>query len=84
MVEEFNKNVYDIIIASDEKEILGNEEKADEEKEDDDDVEMKEKNEDGEGEGLRPKKKRKASKGDREYGVSRGNYCARVAILEKR
>src|SRR5699024_6016433 len=27
VVEEFNRNVYDIIIASDEKEILGNEEK---------------------------------------------------------
>ncbi|KAG5933067.1 ATP-dependent DNA/RNA helicase, partial [Claviceps sorghi] len=36
VVEEFNRNVYDIIIASDEKEVLGNEERADEEKEEED------------------------------------------------
>lgn len=66
VVEEFNRNAYDIIIASDEKEVLGNEEKAEEEQED-------EEKEDGEAkEGGRPKKKRKATKGDVEYGVSRG------------
>ncbi|KAG5974903.1 ATP-dependent DNA/RNA helicase [Claviceps digitariae] len=37
VVEEFNRNVYDIIIASDEKEVLGNEERADEEKEEEED-----------------------------------------------
>jgi len=78
VVEEFNRNVYDIIIASDENEVLGDEETpadgetasgtvpgAEEEAtattnggmEDSDD---------------RPKKKRKASKRDKEYGVSRG------------
>ena len=74
VVEEFNRNVYDIIIASDEKEVLGNEEKADEEKEEED-------AQDGQGEqgddatekdGEQPKKKRKMSKRDKEYGVSRG------------
>lgn len=67
MVEEFNRNVYDIIIASDEKEVLGNEEKAEEEQED-------EENEGESKEESRPKKKRKAAKGDVEYGVSRGMH----------
>jgi ATP-dependent RNA helicase DDX56/DBP9 len=67
VVEEFNRNVYDIIIASDEKEVLGNEEKAEEEQED-------EQNEGESKEESRPKKKRKAAKGDVEYGVSRGVY----------
>lgn len=65
VVEEFNRNVYDIIIASDEKEVLGNEEKAEEEQEE-------EENEGESKEESRPKKKRKAAKGDVEYGVSRG------------
>lgn len=69
VVEEFNKNVYDIIIASDEKEVLGNEEKADEEKDNED---AQDGDSDAEKEDQRPKKKRKASKRDKEYGVSRG------------
>jgi len=74
VVEEFNRNVYDIIIASDEKEVLGNEEKADEEKEDEDaQDEQGEQGDDAtEKEGEQPKKKRKMSKRDKEYGVSRG------------
>lgn len=68
VVEEFNRNVYDIIIASDEKEILGNEGKAvveDEQEEAGDEAAEAKKEE-------HPKKKRKASKRDLEYGVSRG------------
>jgi ATP-dependent RNA helicase DDX56/DBP9 len=77
VVEEFNRNAYDIIIASDEKEVLGNEEKAEEEQEDEamDDGEVKE--------GGRPKKKRKAAKGDVEYGVSRGMFWAPYLPLRR-
>lgn len=66
VVEEFNRNVYDIIIASDEKEVLGNEEQAEEE--DDNDID----NDNDVEKEARPKKKRRAAKGDVEYGVSRG------------
>lgn len=69
VVEEFNRNVYDIIIASDEKEVLGNEEKADEEENNEG---AENADSDAEKEEQRPKKKRKGSKRDKEYGVSRG------------
>lgn len=67
-MEQFNKNVYDIIIASDEHEVLGDEDQA---------REQSKKTEDGDknkaAEESRPQKKRKSSKRDRvEYGVSRG------------
>ncbi|OAA40973.1 ATP-dependent RNA helicase dbp9 [Metarhizium rileyi] len=81
VVEEFNRNVYDIIIASDEKEVLGNEEQADEEEhnvvvqEEDIDAEKAEKEEE------RPKKKRKATRRDKEYGVSRGIDFKNVAAV---
>lgn len=86
VVEEFNRNVYDIIIASDEKEVLGNEGKAkEEEKEDgdgDDDADGQtegigaEAAVGGSGGGQRPKKRRKGVRGgDKEYGVSRGECC---------
>lgn len=71
VVEEFNRNVYDIIIASDEKEVLGNEEKADEEKDDEDAQEVGD-GDDADKSEQRPKKKKKLSKRDKEYGVSRG------------
>ncbi|KAK4090708.1 hypothetical protein Purlil1_4844 [Purpureocillium lilacinum] len=80
VVEEFNRNVYDIIIASDEKEILGNEEKADEEKEGEEAQEEGE-DEDGEKQSQRPQKKRKMSKRDKEYGVSRGIDFKNVAAV---
>ncbi|CAK7220724.1 ATP-dependent DNA/RNA helicase [Sporothrix eucalyptigena] len=62
VIEEFNRNVYDIIIASDERELLGDEE------------EPAENAEEGEtGESSAPKKKkRKMGKRDKEFGVSRG------------
>lgn len=78
VVEEFNKGIYDIIIASDEYEVLGDEDESK------DDVEVPEEDpkedvkidvEAGrqEKETVEPvKKKRKTSKKDREYGVSRG------------
>lgn len=77
VVDEFNKGIYDIIIASDEHEVLGDEEdtKVDEvmqeepaqEAQTNGDAEKTEK------EKREPaKKKRKTAKRDREYGVSRG------------
>ncbi|OAQ73510.1 ATP dependent RNA helicase (Dbp9) [Pochonia chlamydosporia 170] len=78
VVEEFNRNVYDIIIASDEKEVLGNEEKADEEENNEG---AENADSDAEKEEQRPKKKRKGSKRDKEYGVSRGIDFKNVAAV---
>lgn len=70
MVSEFNRNVYDIIIASDENEVIG-----DEESQEQDDAEV---DEDAETAGkskkadAQPKKKKRKSPKDHEYGVSRG------------
>lgn len=80
VVEEFNKNVYDVIIASDEHEILGDEgDKGKKIIDPDASVEAEEnaaketEAENGNGEVKSPaKKKRKAPKRDREYGISRG------------
>ncbi|KAM4062658.1 DEAD/DEAH box helicase [Hirsutella rhossiliensis] len=80
VVEEFNRNVYDIIIASDEKEVLGNEERANEEKEEDGAQDAQ--GDDGTGKEItRAAKKRKTSKHDREYGVSRGIDFKNVAAV---
>lgn len=62
-IEEFNRNLYDIIIASDEHELLGDEDQTDEQ------AGTKE----GKAAEAQPKKRRKtAAKRDREFGVSRG------------
>ncbi|KAL2683123.1 ATP-dependent DNA/RNA helicase [[Neocosmospora] mangrovei] len=78
VVEEFNRNVYDIIIAADEKnDMLGDDELAEGE-------EAKEKvegDDDAEVEAKRPKKKAKKSKGDKEYGVSRGVDFKKVSAV---
>ncbi|KAG9258990.1 ATP-dependent RNA helicase dbp9 [Emericellopsis atlantica] len=79
VVEEFNLNVYDIIIASDEKSEMLN-------------VDAEDDDEDGEGgkvgaetekdaDGKRPSKKRKTAKRDSEYGVSRGIDFKNVATV---
>jgi ATP-dependent RNA helicase DDX56/DBP9 len=83
VVEEFNKGVYDIIIASDEHEVLGDEEpkvqEVDEEpteagKTTEDSKEAKTE--------LQPsKKKRKTVKKDKEYGISRGIDFKNVACV---
>ncbi|KAI1861316.1 uncharacterized protein JN550_010995 [Neoarthrinium moseri] len=70
VVSEFNRNVYNIIIASDENEVIPDEESprdGDDEQAEEGDGAAKSKK----GENAPPKKKRKASK-DKEYGVSRG------------
>ncbi|RSM16245.1 ATP-dependent RNA helicase DBP9 [Fusarium ambrosium] len=81
VVEEFNRNVYDIIIAADEKnDMLGDDEAAEGEGD-----EAKEKategDDDAETETKRPKKKAKKSKGDKEYGVSRGVDFKKVSAV---
>lgn len=86
IVEEFNKGVYDIIIATDENEVVGDE---------DDDEETKPKkkkaiteatdkteNADDEPEPVvSKKKKRKKPRLDKEYGVSRGIDFQNVACV---
>ncbi|KAM0341560.1 hypothetical protein ACHAPU_010010 [Fusarium lateritium] len=79
VVEEFNKHVYDIIIAADEKnEMLGDEDEAAETG----DAEAENQNDDAETDTKRPKKKAKKSKGgDKEYGVSRGVDFKKVSAV---
>ncbi|TGO54599.1 hypothetical protein BOTNAR_0263g00110 [Botryotinia narcissicola] len=86
VVEEFNKNVYDIIIASDEHEVLGDEDESKsedaEEAEGDDAGEEKEDAKDAKKETKQPsKKKQKTGKKDKEYGVSRGIDFKNVACV---
>lgn len=92
-VEEFNSNVYDIIIASDEHEVLGvdDEKGGDEEKtEEKGEVESRKTKRDteegrkdtrnsGDKDARHPKKKRK-TKRDREYGVSRGMPSPEIIV----
>ncbi|KAI0127708.1 ATP-dependent RNA helicase dbp9 [Xylariales sp. AK1849] len=74
VVSEFNRNVYDIIIASDENEALGDEAAPEQHEEgvaqDDENAEKTSSSIDADK--APPKKKRKSSKRDKEYGVSRG------------
>lgn len=76
VVEEFNKNVYDIIIASDEYEIIGDEEDAPRVTEEEEEKPAKAEAMEVDGEEKKDeqpkKKKRKQAKRDKEYGVSRG------------
>lgn len=79
VVEEFNKNVYDIIIASDENEVIGDEQTPK------DGSEEAVAAEDGttESKSQEPpkKKKRKTSRRDKEFGVSRGIDFKNVACV---
>ncbi|KAJ8060876.1 hypothetical protein OCU04_009957 [Sclerotinia nivalis] len=86
VVEEFNKNVYDIIIASDEHEVLGDEDEPQpeetEEVEADDAGGEKEDAKDEKKETKQSsKKKQKTGKKDKEYGVSRGIDFKNVACV---
>jgi ATP-dependent RNA helicase DDX56/DBP9 len=95
VVEEFNKNVYDIIIASDEHEILGDEvsnekPQVEEVQGDEENAEEGQKDEeasDKETEVVEPptaepsKKKRKTATKDKEYGISRGIDFKNVACV---
>ncbi|RDA88204.1 hypothetical protein CP532_6821 [Ophiocordyceps camponoti-leonardi (nom. inval.)] len=63
VVDEFNRNVYDIIIASDDKEVLGNEDKAETEERENEEEEEKDKGEEKEtGEEERQEKQRSSKK----------------------
>lgn len=77
VLEEFNRGVYDIIIASDEKSAMGVEEKDGEEEdgggEKEKEKESKKKN--------KKKNKKKSSKRDVEFGVSRGIDFKNVAAV---
>jgi ATP-dependent RNA helicase DDX56/DBP9 len=91
VVEEFNKGVYDIIIASDEHEVLGDEEDGSKgeqgagEQEADEPKSKATEEDDAEKEVQsvqQPvKKKRKTGKKDKEYGVSRGIDFKNVACV---
>ncbi|KAM0433279.1 hypothetical protein ACHAPT_004155 [Fusarium lateritium] len=84
VVEEFNRNVYDIIIAADEKnDMLADDDAAEGEGDEakDDSKKAAEEDDDAEAEAKRPKKKAKKSKGDKEYGVSRGVDFKKVSAV---
>ena len=91
VVEEFNKGVYDIIIASDEHEVLGENERPKASKAAAEDTPVQENGDggdgaaaevaDGEEAALPQKKKRRKSKKINEYGVSRGIDFQNVAAV---
>jgi ATP-dependent RNA helicase DDX56/DBP9 len=85
VVEEFNKNVYDIIIASDEHEILGDEAGNERPAESVPEEPTKKSKAAADGEASNseppPKKKRKVPKRDKEYGISRGIDFKNVACV---
>lgn len=85
MVEEFNKNVYDVIIASDEHEILGDEEEPTGEDAEDEPTPAKKKIDKKKGADSEPKepskKKRKTAEKDKDYGISRGIDFKNVACV---
>ncbi|KAF7192703.1 ATP-dependent RNA helicase dbp9 [Pseudocercospora fuligena] len=81
VVQEFNRGVYNTIIAADEAEVMGNEgskrkkrrEAEQEDEEIEEEAEAKDvEQENGEASTSRPAKKQRKSRNDREYGVSRG------------
>lgn len=73
VIEEFNRGIYDIIIASDEKSEVFGDEAADKERET--------KKESKDGEDSKQNKKKRKSKKDEEYGVSRGIDFKNVAAV---
>ncbi|KAH7127654.1 P-loop containing nucleoside triphosphate hydrolase protein [Dactylonectria macrodidyma] len=86
VVEEFNRNVYDIIIAADEKNaMLGDREEAEDGDADETNQDAKKtengEDDDAEKETSRPRKKSKSSKADKEYGVSRGVDFKKVSAV---
>ena len=85
VVEQFNKNVYDIIIASDEYEVLGDKNGAEGQQTPKGingvEVESHEKHGEETAESPVPKKRRKKPKRDKEYGISRGIDFQNVACV---
>lgn len=90
VVQEFNKGVYDIIIAADDQEILGESAKSSKKKVSEKGAETDEKkakkddaNDSSENEEVtaRPEKKRKISTKSKDYGISRGIDFQDVACV---
>ena len=88
VVEEFNKNVYEVIIASDEHEVLGDEDEPNSEDHPVEDSFAKggqeyggEKKENDSQVQKPSKKKRKVDMRDKEYGISRGIDFKNVACV---
>ena len=78
VVQEFNKNVYDIIIAADDQEVLGGIVKKKSGNEDEENEVL----DDSEAEEDAPKsKKRKLTGKDKDYGISRGIDFQNVACV---
>jgi ATP-dependent RNA helicase DDX56/DBP9 len=79
VVEEFNRNIYDIIIASDESEVIGDEEPAEAAKDGEKGSQSKG---DEAGTGAKKKKRKLSERNrDKEYGVSRGIDFKNVACV---
>lgn len=78
-MQQFSQGVYDILIASDEHEVLGGEDEQQEEAEEQQDGESADRA-DAKSSNP-PKKKRKSAKRDKEYGVSRGIDFKGVAAV---
>ncbi|KAK4453927.1 ATP-dependent RNA helicase dbp-9 [Podospora aff. communis PSN243] len=72
VIEDFNKGIYDIIIASDEKSEIFGDEGAEEDAKKTKESKGERGGDDAGKEGAQPKKKRRTHKQDNEYGVSRG------------
>ncbi|KAJ5679272.1 ATP-dependent RNA helicase dbp9 [Penicillium macrosclerotiorum] len=89
VVEEFNKGVYDIIIAADDQEVMGtpkpskkSRDAADDEAEDKEEVGTSEDEEDPEESGSKQKsKRRKMTAKEKDYGISRGIDFQNVACV---
>ncbi|KAI1812079.1 DEAD-domain-containing protein [Poronia punctata] len=86
-VQQFNQGLFDILISSDEMEVLGDEDDAADDDEGttakagQDDAKSVEKLAKADTEIAPPKKKRKPSHRDKDYGVSRGIDFRNVAIV---
>ena len=81
VVEEFNRNVYDIIIASDEHEVLGDEDQVSEEKEGVSEADGAAKKSGKKDKEDRQQKKRRKTSKNNDYCVSRGIDFKNVACV---
>ncbi|ODM20674.1 ATP-dependent RNA helicase dbp9 [Aspergillus cristatus] len=77
VVQEFNKGVYDIIIAADDQEVMGARKSKKSKQEDGDDKAQSSDEDENEGD----KKRRKLSSKEKDYGISRGIDFQNVACV---
>lgn len=78
VVQEFNKGLYDILIAADDQEVLGGVMKRRKTRSGDEANELSEEDDDEE---RRPSKRSKTSKNEKDFGVSRGIDFQNVACV---